>query len=174
MPLDIEVKGDPASIRAIAGWLGTASASVDDSGAKVRRTRGESETGWLGSAGDGFRTVATRVAAKVAELATDLGGTRDALNAHAGDLDAVKAEMARARGIASAAGLATTETMIFEPGPAPAAPTPLPTDRPATAGEQQAHAAASQTQAAHAVRRDRRGRPGQGNRLGRDTTQVSN
>jgi len=148
--LDIEVKGDPASIRAVAAWLGTASTSVDDSGAQVRRTRGESETGWSGSAGNGFRTVASTVAAKVAELATDLGGTRDALNTHAGDLDAVKAEMARACGIASAAGLVTTETMILEPGPAPAAPTPLPTDRPATASEQQAHAAAGQAQVAHA------------------------
>jgi len=151
MPLDIAVKGDPGSIRATATWLKTTSTSVHDTGTQVYGARGDSESEWLGAAGDAFRGVMTGVGGKVDELAGDLGVTRDALNAHADDLDTVKSRMDQAREVAAAAGLPTTETSISEPGPAPAAPTPLPTDRPATAGEQQAHATATQAQSVYAA-----------------------
>lgn len=149
MPLDIMVKGDPGSIWATTTWLGTTSASVHDTGTQVYGARGDSESEWLGEAGDGFRGVMTGVGGKVDELAGDLGATREALTVHADDLDTVKSRMAQAREIAAAAGLPTSETAISEPGPAPATPAPLPTDRPATAGEQQAHAIATQAQSAH-------------------------
>lgn len=153
MPLNIEVKAEPASIRGTTGWLRSTSGSVDGCGRQLRGARTQSEGGWTGTAGDGFRRVMGEVRTVVDELAGDLHGTAGALDRHATDLDAVKAEMAKARKIASGAGLPTTEVSIAEPGPAPAPaePTPLPTDRPPTAGERQAHSAATELASAYAA-----------------------
>lgn len=101
MPLNIEVKGDPASIRGTSGWLRSTSGSVDHCGTEVRGARTESEGGWTGTAGDGFRRVMGEVRTAVDELASDLHGTAGALDRHADDLDTVKSQMAQARGIAS-------------------------------------------------------------------------
>lgn len=151
MPLLTEVLGDPEAIRETARWAGTTSTSVRDGRDDVHRSGGESSGGWSGDAGDNFRELASRAATAIGDLADSLNGTRDALDTHAGDLDSVKAEMARARGIATAAGLQTTPTEILEPGPAPAAPTPLPAGRAPTPQEQQAHAAGTEAQAVHAA-----------------------
>lgn len=53
MPLDIEVKGDPGSIRETAQWLRGTSESVHDCGTQVYGARGQSESAWTGDAGDG-------------------------------------------------------------------------------------------------------------------------
>ena len=122
MPLDIEVTGDPEGIRASARWLGGASTTVSDSAHDAHRAGAESESGWTGAAGDGFRRLATRISRMTDDVFHDLTGTRDALDTHASDLDAVNREMERARQVAAAGGLTVTPTAILEPGPAPAAP----------------------------------------------------
>ncbi|MQA86713.1 MAG: hypothetical protein GEV03_19290 [Streptosporangiales bacterium] len=152
MPLNIEVKGEPGSIRSTAGWLRSTSGSVDDAGGEVAGARTQSEDGWTGQAGEGFRGVMSRVAGKVNELAGDMGSTAGALNRHADDLDTVKSRMAQARQIASDGGLETTETSIAEPGPAPPAPPRLPTGREPTAGERQAHVAALDAEATYVAK----------------------
>ena len=114
--------------------------------------RGAYPVGWTGPAADGFRTVTGKVRAKVDVLSGDLDGTGKALYRHADDLDTVRSRMAQARRIAREAGLSTTETAIAEPGPAPAEPTRLPTDRRPTAGEQREHTAATHLAAAYAAK----------------------
>lgn len=151
MPLDIKVTGDPLSIRETASWLASAASSVHDAGTQVYGARGDSESGWHGPAGEGFRGAMGQAGAKVDGLGDDLTGTGEALVLHADDLDTVKSRMTQAREIAGAAGLPATETTISEPGAAPAAPTPLPSERPASPAEQQAHTAATQAQSAYAT-----------------------
>ncbi|MQA86710.1 MAG: hypothetical protein GEV03_19275 [Streptosporangiales bacterium] len=152
MPLNIEVKGDPGSIRGAGGWLRSMSGSVDDTGTQVTGARTQSEGGWTGPAAEGFRGLMSRLFTKVDQIAGDLSGTAGALNTHADDLDTVKSRMAQARQIASKGGLQTTETSIAEPGPAPAEPKALPTDRKPTAGEKQAHDAAVGAQQDYAAK----------------------
>lgn len=149
MPLNIEVKGDPASIRETSRWLRSTSGSVDDCGTQVHGARTQSEDGWTGPAGGGFRLVMSKVGGKVDGLSGDMSATAGALNTHADDLDTVKSRMSQARQIASDAGLTTTATSIAEPGPAPAEPTPLPTDRAPTSAERQAHSAATDAASAY-------------------------
>lgn len=148
MPLGLEVKGDPAGIRASAGWLGAAAGTVAETGTQVYRARSSSAQGWQGAAGEGFRGAMTKVGGKTDELSGDLGATRDALHRHADDLDTVRSRMGQARQIASAAGLPVNGDLIAEPGPPPAAPT-LPVDRPPTAAEQQTFTAGAQALSAY-------------------------
>lgn len=152
MPLNIEVKGDPASIQETADWLRSMAGEVGDTGTHVVRARGNSESAWEGDAAESFRRVAQQTAQAVDELETDYRGTQDALDVHASDLATVKSRMTEAAGVARDGGLEVTATQIMEPGPAPPAPTPLPTDRPATATEAQGNAAATQAQSAYAAK----------------------
>lgn len=152
MPLNTEAKGDPHSLRATAGWLTARSGDTHDTGAQVYGARGDSESAWRGNAAEGFRTTMTKAGQKIDQLGGDLDSTSGALRTHADDLDTVKSRMEQAREIARGGGLTVSGNMIEEPGPAPVAPTPLPTDKPATPEQQATHSAATQAQSAYAAK----------------------
>ncbi|WP_017973433.1 WXG100 family type VII secretion target [Actinopolyspora halophila] len=150
MPLDLEIRGDPSSIRDSARWMSTVSESVHETGTQVTSARNGSESAWSGEAGDSFRTVLSRVNPEIDEVAEDHAAMCRELNKFADELDTAQKRMRRAREVAREAGLTVTEQRIMEPGPEPAAPKPLPSDRPATPEEQQSHTSATQAQAAYA------------------------
>ncbi|SDO88882.1 Uncharacterized conserved protein YukE [Actinopolyspora xinjiangensis] len=150
MPLELEIRGTPSSIRDSARWMSTVSDAVHDTGTQLTRARNGSETAWAGEAGDSFRAVMSKVAPEIDEVAEDHAAMCRELNKFADELDTAQKRMRRAREIAREAGLTVTEQRIMEPGPEPATPKPLPSDRPATPEEQQAHASATQAQAAYA------------------------
>ncbi|NHD18996.1 MULTISPECIES: WXG100 family type VII secretion target [unclassified Actinopolyspora] len=150
MPLDLEIRGDPSSIRDSARWMSTVSESVHETGTQVTSARNGSESAWSGEAGDSFRAVLSKVNPEIDEVAEDHAAMCRELNKFADELDTAQKRMRRAREIAREAGLTVTEQRITEPGAEPAAPEPLPSDRPATPEEQQAHAAATRAQTAYA------------------------
>ncbi|WP_019855391.1 WXG100 family type VII secretion target [Actinopolyspora mortivallis] len=152
MPLDLEIRGDPSGIRDSARWMSTVSDAVHETGTQVIRARNDSEGAWSGEAGDSFREVMSGVSPEIDEVAEDHAAMCRELNKFADELDTAQKRMRRAREIAEEAGLTVTEQRIMEPGPEPPAPEPLPSDRPATPEEQQAHASATQAQAAYARR----------------------
>jgi hypothetical protein len=147
MPLDIQVKGDPAAVRSSGDWMKSMSTQAHGAGTQAYGARGESEGGWPSGAGGSFRNAMTQVGGGADDVSTGASTVADGLHAHADDLETVKARMNQAREVASAAGLGVTEAEIADPGPAPAAPGEL----PANAGpeQQQAHSAATSAQSAH-------------------------
>ncbi|SFE25834.1 Uncharacterized conserved protein YukE [Actinopolyspora alba] len=150
MPLDLEIRGNPSSIRESARWMSTVSESVHETGTQLTRAHNGSESAWSGEAGDSFRAVMSKVGPEVDEVAEDHAAMCRELNKYADELDTAQKRMRRAREIAREAGLTVTEQRVMEPGPEPAAPKPLPENRAATPEEQRAHASATQAQAAYA------------------------
>lgn len=128
MPLDIDVKGNPASLRITAQWLQSTSDSVLDAATEVYGARSDSEHGWTGHAGDGFRTAVSEVGSRVDQLSEDLTTVGAALEAHADDLDTVVTRMTQAWELASRAGCPVTATTITEPDPSPARAEPAAQD----------------------------------------------
>jgi uncharacterized protein YukE len=128
VPLNIEVKGNPASLRTTSAWLTSVGDQVQEAAAEVLRARADSQGEWEGAASEGFRGVMAKTGAGVEDVAADVDSTAKALNMFADELDGCKAQMNRAREIAEKAGLHTTETTISEPGapPSPPAGTPQP------------------------------------------------
>ncbi|MEV0697204.1 hypothetical protein AB0I53_04700 [Saccharopolyspora sp. NPDC050389] len=145
MPIDTHVLGDPGSVRASAQWLRAMAAAAHNSGTDIRKAGGQSESGWTGPAADAFRGLMAQAAPQVDGLSGNFEGAARAMEAHATDLDTVRARMDQARGVALAAGLPVTETTICEPpGPPPSAPAPLPKGRCPSTAEQQAFDAGNQ------------------------------
>lgn len=140
MALDTEVKGDPAAITAVCDWAKEQSAGAEQAGSQVLGARGDSESGWRHAAGEGFRSVLT-VAGKMIDAEVHaLQAMARALQTHADDLTTVKRRMQDARDVALKGGLTIDGFKIQEPGPAPAEPAALPTDKPATPEQKDAHA----------------------------------
>lgn len=54
MPIDTEVKGDPATLTAICDWTYQQSTGAEQAGSQVLGTRSESESGWQHAAAEGF------------------------------------------------------------------------------------------------------------------------
>lgn len=152
MPIDTEVKPEPAGIRAVADWLTGRSDDAHGTGSQVYGARNDSEGSWEGAASDGFRATMTRAAQQIDGLAGDLKETSSALKTHADDVDTVKSRMSQAMEIARGGGLTVNGHVIEDPGPAPADPIPLPTDKPATPKQQEIHDQATQAQSAHAMK----------------------
>lgn len=150
MPIDTEIKSDSASIRAVAQWLSQRAGEAHGTGSQVYGARGDSESTWTGPASDGFRSTMTRFGQRIDGLTGDLNDTATALNVHADDVDTAKSRMSQALEIARKGGLTINGHIIQEPGPPPAAPVPLPTDRAPTPRQQQIHDQATQAQSAHA------------------------
>ncbi|MQA11815.1 MAG: hypothetical protein GEU98_25360 [Pseudonocardiaceae bacterium] len=150
MPLDIKVEAKPNDIRATAASLRQLSAATHGSGTDVRAASGLAESGgWRGPASDGFRSAMRDTGDGIDKVANNARGLREALDRHADDIDTVKARMKQARGIASEGGLEVSDTTIFEPGPAPPSPKPLPADRPCTEADARAHTDAVDAQQAY-------------------------
>lgn len=122
MPLNIEVKGSPDSIRATAKALSQHASVVFDAGTTARSARSESEQEWQGSAGDAFRSLLNELELGIDDHESDLTATSVALIRYADDLATAQARMSCARDIAMAGGLEVTSTTISDPGPPPALP----------------------------------------------------
>ncbi|GAA2160746.1 WXG100 family type VII secretion target [Actinomadura napierensis] len=119
MPLDTEIKGDPAALRATGTWLRRTSGAADQASAELQRTRTQSQPGWDGTAASGYRYVMTNFGTRIDGVSTGLGRTGKALDEHAGDLDDCRAAMKRARDIATSAGLRVDGYTVHDPGPPP-------------------------------------------------------
>ncbi len=142
MPLDIEVQGDPASLRASAAWLRRLSEATHDAGTSARGAVSASESAWTGTAGDAFRARIGTAVTETDGMSRNNADAATALERHADDLDTVKARMNQAKGIALTAGLKADDKRICEPvGPPPAVKN-LPTDRPPTEAEAREFSAA--------------------------------
>src|SRR5690625_3188989 len=140
MPLNLKVEGDPASIRTTTQWLSQVEQKIHTAGTHAHQARSASETAWPSEAGESFRSGMTRMAPKVDDVATDHADTCRELNKHADDLDTVKQRIEQARRHAQGEGLQVNGDQIMEPGPEPTPPAPLPSDKPATPEQKQAHA----------------------------------
>ncbi|MPY79723.1 MAG: hypothetical protein GEV04_14870 [Actinophytocola sp.] len=149
MPLNTEVKADIDGLRTLADWFGSSSNAVHDAGSTVVNVRGESETAWDGESGAAFRDAMSMTGTGVDDFAGQLGDAKSVVSVFADDMATVKSRMAQARQVAAAGGLDVTDTEIAEPGEAPPAPQPLPTDGSATAKQQAAHTSAQAAVDAH-------------------------
>ncbi len=145
--LDTEVEGDPDSFTATCQFLRETSSNVETTEQKYLSTRGESEGGWGGTAGGAFRDTAFQGARMAGDTVQMISQVCDNLEIHADDLRTVKADMQRARDRAIEGELTIAGFLIQPPGPAPEAPTPLPTGKPATPQQTEAHAAGVAAQA---------------------------
>lgn len=148
MTLNIEVKGNPASIRATGYWLNQAKFAVDAAGTAAFGARADSTVNWGGDAGDGFRAVMTKLGGFADGLATKVNSTGAGLVTFGGELQVVKNQMASGRQVAVTGGLTTTATMIMPPGPAPQPAGTLPPN--ATPEQKSANASAVAAQTAYA------------------------
>lgn len=142
MPLNIEVKADIDGLHLLADWFGIGFGAVHGAGSTVISVRSESETAWGGGSGAAFRDAMSATGSGVDDFAGQLGDARTVVSVFADDMATVKSRMDQARQIAAAGELAVTDTEIAEPGEAPPAPQPLPTDGSATPEQQSAHTSA--------------------------------
>lgn len=143
MSVDLQVQGDPDSVRSTAHGMSALGGAIEDAGAGFGQASAASESSWLGTAGDAFRSrIGTaRQAASAAASATRRMST--ALHTFADRMTTVKAEVARAKSIASGAGLQVSGESIQEPTPPPAPPAACYTPQAAAAiAHQQAAAEA--------------------------------
>ena len=153
MPINTKIEGNPESIRAAARWLrGDLSSGVYDCVTQIYQTRDNAEWTWQGQAASGFRDKMSSGGKKADELAADADRAGQSIEVFADDLQTAQAGMARAREIASAAGLQISGDEIAEPGPAPTAPQALPTDGSASPDAVRAHNDAVASQHAHALK----------------------
>lgn len=132
MSLDIWVEADPASMRATVAWLRSAGMSVDSAAGQVSSARTSSLDGWNGGASDTFRHTMGNLTPKIDAVRDGFGGTANAIEGHANDIDTAKARMQQARDLAAAAGLEVTDHEIVDPGPAPPEPVPVSHNQPET------------------------------------------
>lgn len=126
MTLNTVVKGNPVAIAAVGYWLNRAKAGVDIASTTSYGAGTSSTSTWTGGAGDGFRTVMSKLGGVADSVATKTGATGAGLLTFAGQLQAVENRMATARQVAAAGGLTLTATSILPPGPAPQEPGALP------------------------------------------------
>ncbi|PRW65230.1 WXG100 family type VII secretion target [Actinopolyspora mortivallis] len=149
MAIDTRIEGNPESIRAVARWLRSDLAgAVHDCASQTHRVRARSERAWTGTAGSAFRDTLARATPEADELSRDIEGVGRSFERYADDLYTAQQGMRRARDIALRAGLRMTDTTIFDPGAAPAAPGEPPAD--ATPRMMRAHEAAVSAHQAHA------------------------
>jgi|GEM_PF-4178783 len=149
MPLDTEIKGDPASIRTTVEWLKARAQDADDTARQVQGAGTTSESTWGGSAAEDFRSVMSQATRRIDADADDLTDTAGALDRHADDLHTVLSRMSQAREIAAEAGLSVDGYVIQEPGPEL---DPEPLSPSSSIPQLQSHGSGTQAQSAHAAK----------------------
>lgn len=139
MPIDTRIDGKPEEIRACARWLkGQLAPRVDDCVTDLRQVKEQAAGGWQGDAGPAFQDRMQKGSGKADGLRTDIERAANSFDAYADDLHTAQTGMARARQIASGAGLQLAGDTILDPGPAPVVPT-LSTTTPPTPEATRAH-----------------------------------
>lgn len=143
MSVDLQVQGDVDSVRGTANGMAALGGAIEDAGAGFGQASAVSESSWLGVAGDAFRSrigTARQATTAAAQASRRMAA---ALHTFADRMATVKSEMARARSIASGAGLTVSGDSIQEPTPPPAPPAACYTPQAAAAiAHQQAAAEA--------------------------------
>lgn len=122
MTVDLQVQGDPESIRGTATGMTALGGAIDDAGAGFGQASAASESSWLGTAGDAFRSRIGTAQQATTAAATAASRMSTALHTFADRMTTVRAEIARARSIASGAGLQVAGDTIHEPTPPPVPP----------------------------------------------------
>jgi uncharacterized protein YukE len=148
MPLNVEIKGQPGEARRVAEYLRGKSQAVHDAAGHAQQAANVAG-GWGGHAGPAFQGAMGKTVPAIDDVSKDYIGLCQQLESHAGQLDGAKERMEEALRIAREAGLEVTDKEILDPGPAPAGPMPLPSDKPATPEQQQQHAAGVALQSAY-------------------------
>lgn len=139
--LDTEIKGDPESFTATCQWLRETSANIQHAEDSYLKARGNSESGWVGEAGEAFRETASQGARMAGDTVQAVSKVCSAMEIHADGLRTAKAQMRQARDAAAEGGLTITGFKIQPPGDAPPAPTSLPAGKPASPQQVEAHTA---------------------------------
>ena len=138
MPIDTEITGSPASIRASADWVGAtlrpAIGGGMDAFADARTEAGGDWRGATGAAFEGAMGRAVRVSEDVRRAA---GSVRTTFLDYAGSLERCQQRMESIRADACAAGLTVSGFVIESPGAGPARPGDPPVD--ATPGQIEGH-----------------------------------
>ncbi|WP_317494295.1 WXG100 family type VII secretion target [Haloechinothrix sp. LS1_15] len=133
------MRAEPESIHALADWLDQIAGTVDDAACDAGQARDQSQAGWDGDAGDGFRAVADQLRRDGQQLADAYTAAARALREHAETIAAVRRNMAETREWASEEGLTCSDTEIHNPGAPPPFPTPLhEADTPSQAADKRA------------------------------------
>lgn len=123
--IETDVKGSPGTCRQTATWLVSLAQGSHQAADSVRAARGESETTWTGSAGDGFRGATNGLDSDTDQLGDHATSMANALNDFAAAIDSVAQQMAQARALAQNGGLSIIGTVIAPPAPPGPAPTVL-------------------------------------------------
>ena len=113
--IDVHVKSDPDSCRALAGWLKQLAAKDEAAAGAAIRTSGASETIWTGEAGENFRNQLRRASRDVDELVEGIEWLARGLDRFADDIQSVRSGMQHCVEMAHEAGLAVNGTAIQEP-----------------------------------------------------------
>jgi uncharacterized protein YukE len=135
MPIETHVQGEPAAMRAGAEWLRGMARAVETAATESRGVVTRSESAWTGPAADDFRARMGKTVPRVDELSDNFTGSAQAMDAHADDLDTVRARMGQALDVAKAANLAVVGTAILEPVAPPPGPHQAPKGRCPTTEE---------------------------------------
>jgi uncharacterized protein YukE len=149
MPLNIEVKADIGGLRDLANWFGTSAEAVHNAGTAVIGARIDAEAEWGGASGEAFHRGMSKAGTGIDGVADDMAAAGAAVSTFTDDMATAKSRMEQARQVAAEGGLEVTQTEIKDPGPAPAAPTPLPADGSATLEQHQAFTTAQSAVAEH-------------------------
>jgi uncharacterized protein YukE len=145
MPINAKIEGSPTNIHTTSTWLRSQLQSgVHDCGTQVYKARTDAEGGWQGDASSGFQAKMSSGGQAIDGLHTDVGTLSQSFDNYADGLHTAQAGMQRAKDIATQGGLTVNGDTIEDPGAAPAAAQPLPTDGSATPQQVQAHTTAVQ------------------------------
>lgn len=126
-PINTFVDPDPTSCRAGAAELTKLQKGTQDVTTAMSRVSSESESCWVGSAGDNFRQLMRKNATESGELEESIRKSAMALNTFADEITSVIGQMQRAREHAASAGLLLSMHQILPPGNPPTRPSPSPT-----------------------------------------------
>lgn len=117
MSIDTRIDGDPASIRAAAGWLrDTLASQLAISVTDLDKVRGLAEAGWDGEAGEAFATKTRDTANKTNGFVGEVQRYANELDLLAGQVQQAQADMSTIRTDAGNAGLTVREQIIEAPG----------------------------------------------------------
>ncbi|MGW5454948.1 hypothetical protein [Nocardia sp. NPDC003979] len=116
MTVNTKIDGDPASLRAVAGWLrDTLANQLDMSATDLNSVRMLAESGWDGEAGDAFTVKARGAFTKTDGLADEVRTYAAHFDSLAGDIQTAQTDMDNIRRDAAAAGLTVRERVVEKP-----------------------------------------------------------
>lgn len=96
MSINTKIDGDPASIRAVSGWLNNTLASqLTTSADDLAKVKGLAEAGWEGESGDTFANRTRGAVLKVDDFVVQVQGYATHMDTLAGQVRQAQTDMAR-------------------------------------------------------------------------------